>query len=121
MVLINQNPSLISFFRHSHKYNFGCSDIYVVTHLTPTSQGQVISKCERELAKCQWMPIQDYIDADNVNNVNKFYAKQFLEMRDKGLAIAMNQVEMKIKHFVRDQQIYTVKRTEDCAQQPPKV
>ena len=95
-------------FRHSHKYNFGCSDIYIVVHLRPTSQGQTITKCDKELTKCQWMPLMDYIAAENVHDVNKFFARQFLDMRTQGLSIQMTELELRIKQLVRKQQIYTV-------------
>ena len=88
-----------------------------MVHLQPTTRGQAIVKCDRELAKCQWLPIQDYIDGDNVHNVNKFFAQQFLDMRERGISIQMTEVELKIKHFVRQQQIYTLQQTPT----PPKL
>ena len=43
-------------FRHGHKFNFDCSDIYIIVALRPkTTQ---IKFDEREISACQWMPIE---------------------------------------------------------------
>ena len=47
--------SIVS-FRHGHKFNFGCSDIYIIVALKPVSSE--INKCTRELSDCRWMPVQ---------------------------------------------------------------
>ena len=46
-------------FRHGHKFNFGCSDIYIIVALTPVSKE--IKFDEKERSSCQWMPIQVYL------------------------------------------------------------
>ena len=46
-------------FRHGHKFNFGCSDIYIIVALTPVSKE--IKFDEKEISSCQWMPIQVYL------------------------------------------------------------
>ena len=43
-------------FRHGHNFNFGCSDIYIVVALKPLSEA--IHTDQKEIAKCQWMPLQ---------------------------------------------------------------
>ena len=43
-------------FRHGHKFNFGCSDIYIIVALTPESKE--IKFDQKEISNCQWMPIQ---------------------------------------------------------------
>ena len=43
-------------FRHGHNFNFNCSDIYIVVALTPISEE--IKFDEKEISKCQWMPIE---------------------------------------------------------------
>ena len=43
-------------FRHGHKFNYGCSDIYVVVALTPVNKE--IKFDEKEISDCQWMPIE---------------------------------------------------------------
>merc|ERR1719221_533507 len=45
-------------FRHGHNFNFGCSDIYIVVALKPLSEA--IHTDQKEIAKCQWMPLQEY-------------------------------------------------------------
>ena len=42
-------------FRHGHDFNFGCSDIYIIVALRPTSSH--ITFDEKEISACQWMPL----------------------------------------------------------------
>ena len=46
--------SLIA-FRHMHKTNFDCSDIYFIICLKP--KNTEIKMCTRELRGCQWMKV----------------------------------------------------------------
>jgi len=94
-------------FRHSHGYNFGCSDIYIIVQLKPISSE--ITKCPREIADCSWMPLKEYANHESVHDVNKFFVRQFLENRAKGAAIKLTEVELKIKDFQRMQKIYSLK------------
>ena len=43
-------------FRQSHQMNFGCSDLYFIVCLKPTSSE--IKMCTREISKCEWMPLE---------------------------------------------------------------
>jgi hypothetical protein len=58
-------------FRHSHGYNFGCSDMYVVVRLCPKSSD--IRTCEREIADATWMPIKEFISHPDVLETNRYY------------------------------------------------
>lgn len=72
-------------FRHVHGATFDCSDMYFIVHLRPiTSQ---IVMCERELVACEWMKLEEYMKHPNVNDMNKFFAKQFMESRRKGVQV----------------------------------
>lgn len=98
-------------FRHSHKYNFGCSDLYFVVLLRPLAHK--ISACSLEIADCEWMDIREYADHPTVNNVNKLYARQFLEDRERGTCeIGKRDVLLKIKHLERQQQVYSMMHRE---------
>ena len=95
-------------FRHSHQYNFGCSDIYIICHLKPKDTEQNIKVCELELSKCEWMPIGEYMNHDLVHETNRFFARKFLENRAKGVSIGLEEIELKIANFKRTQMVYSV-------------
>jgi len=56
-------------FRHWHDYRFGKSDIYFVCRLSPLSES--ISRQVEEIDECLWMPVREYLAADNVSPFNK--------------------------------------------------
>lgn len=56
--------SVIS-LRHAHGAGFGCSDLYIVMALLPESNE--IVKCDREIAKCEWMDIEEYLQHPKVH------------------------------------------------------
>ena len=56
-------------FRHWHGYRYGKSDIYFVCRLKPLSE-EIIIEAE-EIAESRWMPVQEYLDADQVSGFNK--------------------------------------------------
>ena len=56
-------------FRHWHGYRYGKSDIYFVCRLHPLSAE--ISIQEEEIAECIWMPVDDYLQAEQVSAFNK--------------------------------------------------
>jgi 8-oxo-dGTP diphosphatase len=56
-------------FRHWHGYRYGKSDIYFVCRLKPLSEEITIE--EEEIAESRWMPVQQYLAADQVSGFNK--------------------------------------------------
>ena len=56
-------------FRHWHGYRYGKSDIYFVCRLKPLTEEITIE--EEEIAESRWMPVQEYLDADQVSGFNK--------------------------------------------------
>lgn len=56
-------------FRHWHGYRYGKSDIYFVCRLRPVSHD--ISIQVEEIAESLWMPVDDYLGAENVSVFNK--------------------------------------------------
>ncbi len=56
-------------FRHWHGYRYGKSDIYFVCRLHPVSHE--ISIQAEEIAESLWMPVEDYLGAENVSVFNK--------------------------------------------------
>ncbi|XP_063903592.1 uncharacterized protein LOC135123026 isoform X2 [Zophobas morio] len=71
--------------RQGHYGMFGCSDIYTVISLKPLSSD--IEKCEREIDKCMWMDVDEYLKHPNVHELNRFFVQKYLEYLKKNLKI----------------------------------
>ena len=56
-------------FRHWHGYRYGKSDIYFICRLHPRSEEITIQ--EEEIAECRWMPVEEYLAAEQVGLFNK--------------------------------------------------
>jgi 8-oxo-dGTP pyrophosphatase MutT (NUDIX family) len=56
-------------FRHWHGYRFDKSDIYFVCRLSPLNHE--IAADEIEIAECLWMPVQEYLESEDVGVFNK--------------------------------------------------
>lgn len=76
--------SVIS-LRHAHGAAFGCSDLYVVMKLIPETQE--ITKCDREIAKCIWMDLDEYMSHPHVHQANRSFVQHYLELKSNGLII----------------------------------
>ncbi|XP_021920633.1 nudix hydrolase 8 isoform X4 [Zootermopsis nevadensis] len=63
--------------RHTHSGMFRCSDIYFVVGLKPVSEE--INKCNREIAACEWMKVEDFLHHPNVHETNRFFVRKYLE------------------------------------------
>merc|ERR1711872_1056291 len=96
-------------FRHGHNFNFGCSDIYIVVALRPLTE--TIHADQKEIAKCQWMPLKDYAVHPLVHATNHHFAEKYQESQDSGASIGLTEIELRIKDFVREQTIYSVEQT----------
>ena len=70
--------------RHWHGYRFGKSDIYFVCRLHPKSEAITIQ--EEEIAECRWMPVEDYLSAENVSTFNKSIVRAAIESSGVSLA-----------------------------------
>lgn len=71
--------------RQGHHGMFGCSDIYIVVSLTPTSSE--IDKCEREIKDCQWMKIDEYLQHEKIHELNKFFVQTYLSYKSNSIKI----------------------------------
>ncbi|XP_076646111.1 uncharacterized protein LOC143355287 [Halictus rubicundus] len=67
-------------FRHGHNFAFNCSDIYIISYLTPNDFK--INKCDREISECQWMKLSEYVEHPEVHTNNKLVARKMLEFFD---------------------------------------
>jgi len=93
-------------FRHGHDFNFGCSDIYIIVALRPTSSH--ITFDEKEISACQWMPLDEYATHPLVHDTNRHFAQKYLECSATGNFIGMTDIELKIQNFVRQQKVYSI-------------
>lgn len=95
--------SLIS-IRHAHGAGFGCSDLYIVISLIPESTD--ITKCDREIAKCKWMDITEFLSHPHVHDTNRNFLRSYLDYKEKGLKIkCSNEIHQFLK---KKYQIYTI-------------
>ncbi|XP_013103138.2 uncharacterized protein LOC106084171 [Stomoxys calcitrans] len=69
--------------RHAHGGIFGCSDIYCVVALSPKSLD--LTRCEREIAKLQWMPIDEYLQHPNVHETNRHFLRCYMDYKKRGI------------------------------------
>jgi ADP-ribose pyrophosphatase YjhB (NUDIX family) len=76
--------SVIS-LRHAHGAAFGCSDLYIVMKLIPESEE--ITKCDREIAKCVWMDLDEYMNHPRVHQTNRSFVEHYLELKNNGMII----------------------------------
>lgn len=56
-------------FRHWHGYRYNKSDIYFVCRLSPLST-EITMQAE-EIEDCLWMPVQEYLQAEDTSPFNK--------------------------------------------------
>jgi len=71
--------------RHAHGAAFGCSDLYIVMKLIPETEE--ITKCDREIAKCIWMDLDEYMDHPQVHKVNRSFVQNYLDLQSNGMKI----------------------------------
>ena len=64
-------------FRNWHGYRYGKSDIYFVCRLSPLSSE--ITMQPEELEECLWMPLEEYLSADEISVFNKCIVRAALE------------------------------------------
>lgn len=85
-------------------FGFGCSDLYFVVALKPESQE--ITKCEREIARCEWMAFDKYLQHPNVHQMNRLFLETFISNEASGIKIACkNHTHELLK---RQYQIYSI-------------
>lgn len=93
--------SLIS-ARHAHSAAFSCSDLYFIIKLIPETEE--IVKCDREIAKCCWMDLDEYLHHENVHETNRSFVNHWLTLKQNGMLIDV--VDKTHKLLNREYQIY---------------
>ena len=69
---------------------FGAWDIYVVTALKPKSDE--ITKCEREIKNCRWIPLDEFIASSNALNSNRFFVQQVKDFKENEALIRLKDI-----------------------------
>ncbi|XP_048257212.1 nudix hydrolase 8-like [Haliotis rufescens] len=69
-------------FRHQHNYRYGCSDIYFVCVMRPRSDD--LKPCKHEIAKCQWMDLDEYINHKEMSVGNRHIAQCYKDSLSQG-------------------------------------
>lgn len=72
-------------FRHQHNYRYACSDLYFICVLHPLSEE--IRSCPREISKCQWMDLDEYINNPHVSDANKYFAESYKKQQANKMCI----------------------------------
>lgn len=75
---------------------FGCTDLYLIMGMHALSTD--IKACEREIAKCQWIPIDEYVERDDVTHFNKSLMSKYLEYHKNGVRIGFEEGIHKISN-----------------------
>ncbi|XP_014207118.1 nucleoside diphosphate-linked moiety X motif 6 isoform X2 [Copidosoma floridanum] len=74
--------------RHAHDCVFGCSDIYTISCLVPTTFE--IVKCSREIKECKWMKLEEFMSDPNVHQNNRLLASKVKEHLDHRMGITVD-------------------------------
>jgi ADP-ribose pyrophosphatase YjhB (NUDIX family) len=72
-------------FRNWHVNRFGKSDLYFICRLIPLSEE--IQRQESEVAECIWMPVEDYLQHEEVSPFNRNFVR--LATEGSGLKAAV--------------------------------
>ncbi|XP_046401846.1 nudix hydrolase 8 isoform X2 [Ischnura elegans] len=73
-------------YRHSLAgIQFGCSDIYFILSLIPLSEE--ITKCDHEIASCEWISVTDFLHHPHVHSTNRDFVRKYLSYKSNGLKI----------------------------------
>lgn len=59
--------------------------MYFIMKLIPETLE--ITKCDREIAKCQWMDVEEYLQHENVHETNRSFVNHWLQLKNNGMLI----------------------------------
>lgn len=85
-------------------FGFGCSDLYFVIALKPDSHE--ITKCEREIARCEWMDFDKYLAHPNVHQMNRLFLQTFISNEARGIKLSCKNYTHEL--LKRQYQIYSI-------------
>uniref|UniRef100_A0A034VLK8 Nudix hydrolase 8 n=2 Tax=Bactrocera dorsalis TaxID=27457 RepID=A0A034VLK8_BACDO len=95
--------------RHSHGGNFGCSDMYVVVALKPLNRE--VHKCEREIAKAQWMPVKEYLQHPDVHETNRHFMRTYLDYNKRNIRFTYERAQHRV--LKREYTLFYMKPVEE--------
>ncbi|XP_011193354.1 uncharacterized protein LOC105219115 isoform X2 [Zeugodacus cucurbitae] len=95
--------------RHSHGGNFGSSDMYVVVALKPLNHE--VRKCEREIARAQWMPVTEYLQHPDVHETNRHFMRTYLDYNKRNIRFAYERAQHRV--LKREYTLYYMKPIEE--------
>lgn len=72
-------------FRHTHKANFDCSDLYFLVHLEPLTTA-INGNCD-EVIDARWISIPDFLKHPQVNFLNRLFIETFLKNKQNEINI----------------------------------
>lgn len=90
---IKANFHSILTIRHLHRYQFGCSDLYIVCLLTVDESDPNalnLTRCTQEIAALQWMPLEQAVQC--LSEYNRFVVQKYLLSKRTGFSIASDDV-----------------------------
>lgn len=93
-------------FRHTHNMMFENSDIYVILMMKAISD--TIEPSLREVVKCQWMDIEEYVNHPHVHQFNRFIVRTALEYKKRNLKLDLQKKRVKWATYVRDMNFLVV-------------
>lgn len=85
-------------------FGFGCSDLYFVIALKPESHE--ITKCDREIERCEWMDFDKYLEHPNVHQMNRFFLQTFISNEATGIKLSCKNFTHEL--LKRQYQIYSI-------------
>jgi hypothetical protein len=72
-----------------------------------------ITKCEREIAACQWMDCDEYLNHENVHETNRSFLSYWQELQKQNMLVDV--VDKTHKLLKRDYQIFFPRNTSDSS------
>lgn len=85
---------------HAHNMQFDCSNMYIILNLKPLSNE--ISKCDREIAACQWMKSDEFLIHPHVHQLNKTILNAYLNCKQRNIKIGHKTELHEILHIPYD-------------------
>jgi hypothetical protein len=71
-----------------------------------------ITKCEREIAKCKWMDVDEYLNHEHVHETNRSFVQHWLKLKENGMLLDV--VDKTHKQLNRQYQIFFPKNIGDA-------
>lgn len=108
---VNCKFSAILTVRHLHKYQFGCSDFYIVCLMTVDESDPnalKLDRCEHEIDAVQWMPLEEALT--QLSDFNQFVVKKYLLSKQTGFYISDEDVSFILGGKLK---VYSINKKED--------